>query len=232
MSFWEMLDYLRGINMASICLRLFLACLIGGIIGLERGKKKRPAGFRTHMLVCIGAAIAMMTNQYISTFLGESDFSRLGAQVISGIGFLGAGTIIVTGRQQVKGLTTAAGLWASACTGLAIGIGFYEGALIGALAIFGVIALLHKLDTLLYSNSPVLDIFVEAEDMSKITSMLTYFKAKSIRVSSFETSSDHLTAQNCVTAILTISGPKKCSHAELILELGSLDGILFVEEIG
>ena len=128
----DTLDYLRDINMVSIILRLSLAMIFGGIIGFDRGKKKRPAGFRTHILVCIGSALAMITNQYIVQVMGMGgDPTRLGAQVISGIGFLGAGTILVTGRQQVKGLTTAAGLWASACMGLALGIGFYEGAIIG-----------------------------------------------------------------------------------------------------
>ena len=105
--------------------RLLTATVCGGIIGIERGKKHRPAGFRTHMIVCLGAALTMILSIYITDMLvnvweiGYSqntriDISRLGAQVINGIGFLGAGTIIVTGRQQIKGLTTAAGLWASA----------------------------------------------------------------------------------------------------------------------
>ena len=123
--------------------RLILATVCGGMIGIERGRKHRPAGFRTHMIVCIGAALTMVLSVYISDMivnvwkLEESqikiDVSRLGAQVIHGIGFLGAGTIIVTGRQQIKGLTTAAGLWASACMGLAIGAGFYIGALVACI---------------------------------------------------------------------------------------------------
>ena len=131
------LEYLRGANLAATAFRLFLAMLFGGIIGLERGRRRRPAGFRTHILVCMGAALAMNISQYVAVTLGQTtDVSRLGAQVINGIGFLGAGTILVTGRQQVKGLTTAAGLWASACTGLAVGAGFYECVLIAFAMIF------------------------------------------------------------------------------------------------
>ena len=106
---------LAELSLWTVLLRIALSALCGGMVGLERGRKGRPAGFRTHILVCLGAALAMMTNQYIAESFSTGDPARLGAQVISGIGFLGAGTIIVTGQRQVKGLTTAAGLWASAC---------------------------------------------------------------------------------------------------------------------
>ena len=119
-------DFLYEINLLSVSLRLILALLFGGIIGLERGSNRHPAGFRTHILVCVGAALAMMTNQFILQQFDTGDPARLGAQVITGVGFLGVGTILVTGRHKIKGLTTAAGLWASACLGLAIGIGFYS----------------------------------------------------------------------------------------------------------
>lgn len=129
----ELTNYLREVNTASIILRLTLATICAGIIGLERGRKKRPAGLRTHILVCIGATLIMITGQYMRDILHiQDDVSRMGAQVISGIGFLGAGTIIVVGRNEVKGLTTAAGLWACACMGLAIGIGFMKALLFHA----------------------------------------------------------------------------------------------------
>ena len=124
------LEMINGYNTVSILFRLFLAVVCGGIIGFDRGRKRRPAGFRTYMIVCLGAALTMLISQHMFWRGYATDLSRLGAQVVSGIGFLGAGTIIVTGRQQIKGMTTAAGLWASACMGLAIGAGFYTGALI------------------------------------------------------------------------------------------------------
>lgn len=122
----ELLGSLRDLNVLSIAVRLLLAMVFGGTIGLERGIKQRAAGLRTHMLLCIGAASTMLVSQYLYASYGVGDPARLSAQVISGIGFLGAGTIIITRRNQVKGLTTAATLWATACMGLAVGVGFYE----------------------------------------------------------------------------------------------------------
>ena len=108
-------DGLRDVTTLSVFVRLACALICGGIIGIERSYKRRPAGFRTHILICIGAAITTLTSQYLYLNMHYfTDMARLGAQVVAGIGFIGAGTIIVTRRQRVKGLTTAAGLWTSA----------------------------------------------------------------------------------------------------------------------
>ncbi len=132
----------------SISVRLVLAFILGGLVGYEREKASRPAGFRTHILVCLGSALVMVTAEFIWREYSPAinlDPTRLGAQVISGIGFLGAGTIIRNG-SSVKGLTTAASLWAVACIGLAIGSGFYAGALIATLLIFLVLISLKKIE--------------------------------------------------------------------------------------
>ena len=119
-------DGLRSVTTLSVFVRLACAFICGGIIGIERSYKRRPAGFRTHILICIGAAITTLTSQYLYLNMHYfTDMARLGAQVVAGIGFIGAGTIIVTKRQNVKGLTTAAGLWTSAIIGLAFGGGFH-----------------------------------------------------------------------------------------------------------
>lgn len=141
-----MLAGFREVTLQAVVFRLVLSVLIGGILGFERGLKNRPAGLRTYVLVCVGATIVMLTNQYIYQNAGTGDPVRMGAQVISGIGFLGAGTIMVTPHNQIKGLTTAAGLWASACVGLALGIGAYEIAMIGGVTIFIVLTLLQHWD--------------------------------------------------------------------------------------
>ena len=111
-----------------IILRLFLAVLTGGLIGTERGRHGRAAGMRTHILVCLGATITAMTGIYVDSVMQNGDVMRLAAQVISGIGFLGAGMIVPKNGSIVKGLTTAAGVWATATIGIALGYGFYLGA--------------------------------------------------------------------------------------------------------
>ena len=120
----------------SAALKVFLALIVGGIIGMERGRQGRAAGMRTHILVCLGSALTAMIGLYASDVLGlGSDPLRISAQVVSGIGFLGVGTILIKGRFQITGLTTAAGLWASACMGLCIGAGFIEGAVVACVLI-------------------------------------------------------------------------------------------------
>ena len=141
-------DSLRDINMVSVSVRMLLAVVCGGVIGMEREYKRRPAGFRTHILICLGAAMTTLTSQFLYLNMHDyTDMARLGAQVVAGMGFIGAGTIIVTRRQRVKGLTTAAGLWASAIVGLALGGGFYEGGVFATLLILSAELLFSKLST-------------------------------------------------------------------------------------
>ena len=125
-------DPLRNMTFISLLVRLLAAVFCGTAIGLERSAKNRPAGFRTHILVCLGGAVASVTGHYM--YLGlklPADITRLSGQVITGLGFIGAGTIIITKKMTIKGLTTAAGLWTTGIIGLAIGSGFFEGGLLG-----------------------------------------------------------------------------------------------------
>ncbi|MBQ0079242.1 MAG: MgtC/SapB family protein, partial [Eubacterium sp.] len=160
------------VNIVSVTVRLLLALIIGGAIGLERGSHKHPAGFRTHILVCVGSALVMVTNQFcfdhFYMFTGNGDVVRMGAQVITGVGFLGAGTIMVAGRERIKGLTTAAGLWASACIGLACGIGFYSGAIVGALLIFLALTVLPRVEKFFYGRSRALNLYIEVNTVSSM----------------------------------------------------------------
>lgn len=129
-------DSLRGLDYGSLLFRLLITVLCGAAIGTERSMKNRPAGFRTHILVCLGGAVAAITGNYL--YLGlhlPADVTRISSQVITGLGFIGAGTIIVTGSSDIKGLTTAAGLWATGIIGLSIGSGFYEGGLLATLLV-------------------------------------------------------------------------------------------------
>ncbi len=231
-TYMEAISYLRELNLISIVVRLSLAAICAGVIGIERGQKRRPAGFRTHILVCMGATLVMITNQYMADVLGmDTDPSRMGAQVISGIGFLGAGTIIVVGRNQVKGLTTAAGLWACACMGLAIGIGFYEGAIISCLFVFGVMTGLHNMDNYVQANSKVMEIYVEFEDLSGLTTFLKYLKDKGAKVSNMEVQKIKRDGYQQVGSIMTVRLQEKYNHAEQLLEFNNIEGVHSIEEI-
>lgn len=134
-----------------LILRLLLSALVGGLIGLEREANNRPAGFRTHILVSIGSALIMLVSSQAFIGLGHSDPSRLAAQVISGIGFLGAGTIIRDG-SNIKGLTTAASIWVCSGLGLAIGAGYYVGGLVTAGITFASLTLLNKIEQTVLSK--------------------------------------------------------------------------------
>ncbi|HIW14528.1 MAG: MgtC/SapB family protein [Acutalibacteraceae bacterium] len=160
------------VNLFSVTLRLALSLVMGGLLGMEREQKQRPAGFRTYMLVCMGSALVMLTGQYVAESMNMDDVMRMGAQVVSGVGFLGAGTIIVTGHQQVKGLTTAAGIWASACLGLAVGIGFYSGAIVGCALILLVLKGFHFLEQRISQRSRVINVFAELESLSDLGILL------------------------------------------------------------
>lgn len=220
-----------NIGIPSIVLRLLLAVICGGIIGFERGKMRRAAGFRTHILVCLGSAIAMLTNQYIVEVFHSGDMSRIGAQVISGIGFLGAGTIIVTNNQRVRGLTTAAGLWASACMGLAIGIGFYRGALIGCFFIFLVITIFHRLDDWFVRHSNIRDLYIELENITSLRKVFDYLKEHEYRIYSYEFTKSKSLEGKASGIVISIRIPYKFDQTAFYEEISNIDGITYVDEL-
>ncbi len=215
-----------------IVLRLALACICGGVIGSDRIKKRRPAGLKTHILVCIGATLAMITNDYIwQVYGGISDPARLGAQVISGIGFLGAGTIIVTGRQQVKGLTTAAGLWASASMGLAIGVGYYSAAIIGCVFIFIVMAAVQKIDNVILANSHYMELYVEFSDTADIKPFIQCLKENNYKLLSFHLLTPSQVYEMPMAAMVTLHAKGKNGHEGVIDLISQLKGVIAIEEV-
>ena len=216
-------------NTASIVFRLALAIVCGGIIGFDRGRKRRPAGFRTHMIVCLGAALTMLISQHMFWRGYATDLSRLGAQVVSGIGFLGAGTIIVTGRQQIKGLTTAAGLWASACMGLAIGAGFYWGAFVGFLLILLTMTLLSFLESKLIASARNVNIFVEYSSSSDIGNVIEGIKRLGVKIYDVEIRRGRSDAYP--STVISLKLPKGLPHAALMAEVASTAGVKSVEEV-
>ncbi len=224
-------DFQRvNIDVLTISVRLVVALICGGIIGLERERKRRPAGFRTHILICIGAAMTTLTSQYIISQGFNTDVARLGAQVIAGIGFIGAGTIIVTKRKSVKGLTTAAGLWASAIVGLCSGAGFIEGALITTVIIIIAELVLARFEYFVISNSSTTTIFVEYSDTSKLTSIVETVKDNSSYIRDIEITKSN-SENNTSCAIFSIQMPRRKSHEKLINLISNIEGVVSVEEL-
>lgn len=221
----------RELTFLSLTLRILLAILLGGIIGLERGMKNRPAGLRTYMLVCLGACMVMMTNQFVYQVYRVGDPVRMGAQVISGIGFLGAGTIIITSRNQIKGLTTAAGLWACACAGLALGIGLYEVALIGSLAMFLVLTVLHELDYRMRMKTRQMDLYVELKEGRTVGEFLDVVRSKGFEPSNFVMQRDQFKGTGITAFNVTLKAPKRSDHGQMRHLLEEMDCISFIDEL-
>ena len=226
------LEYLRELNVASIALRIVLAMAVGGLIGIERGKQGRAAGMRTHILVCVGAALTVMIGFYARDVLEitNSDPLRISAQVISGIGFLGVGTILIKGRFQITGLTTAACVWATATIGLALGAGFYEGAILAFAAIFLTVTLLHKLEYKLGKHQRRFGMYVEIssdKDIRKtIDHLETAYSASGIQVTSPRSG----LAGNVGIEANISSKKNENPPAKISRELEELDYIVFAVE--
>ena len=181
------MDYLREINIGSVAFRLVLAMIIGGIIGIERGKQGRAAGMRTHILVCLGATLSTLIGFFVTSELALStDPLRVAAQVISGIGFLGMGTILIKGRFQITGLTTAAGLWCAAAIGISLGAGFYEGALIASVCATLTITVVHRLEYTINKKYRRFGIYVEIRSDAAVRSTIDFltesFKISDVQV--------------------------------------------------
>ena len=235
--------YLRQLNIESMMLRILLAMLMGGVIGFDRELKHRPAGFRTYMLVAMGAAVTMILSQYLDLMLTtewldsfnavgrKTDAARLGAQVISGIGFIGTGTILVTSRNEVKGLTTASGLWASACMGLAIGAGFYEGMFIGFILILLSMTLLPLVENVVLSGARNMNIYIELDSIENLGGVVNRMKADGLSLYDIEIDREQHGSISQINGLFSVRLPKKQPHTEILAMLSTLDGIIAIDEV-
>jgi len=230
----EFLNYIRfteGFNMWGAVLRMVIAMVCGGIIGIEREYKRRPAGFRTHILICLGASMTTLTSQYLFLEMNWfTDLARLGAQVIAGMGFIGAGTIIVTRRRQVKGLTTAAGLFVSAIVGLAVGAGYFEAALIATALILVIELLLSRFEYFIMSTSRSINLYVEYKENQGLVEMTEYMRTHKVGVIDLHITKSGAASQN-PCAIFSLDLPKKLSHDKLMTALSGIAGVVSVEEL-
>ena len=237
------LDFLREMTFTSVAFRLLLAMFFGGMLGIERQTKRRPAGFRTYMLVCLGATLTMLLGQYEYTQLVTSwaglasqigakiDVSRFGAQVINGIGFLGAGTIMVNGRKEVKGLTTAAGLWASACMGLAIGAGFYECVILGFAMIIAVARLLPRIESVVLERARNMNLYVEFRNLDHMGEIITAIKELDIQIYEVNIQKAREEKSKNPGAVFSLRLGGKQPHTQVISKLSEFDFVYLIEEI-
>jgi putative Mg2+ transporter-C (MgtC) family protein len=231
MTFNEIIEGFRDVNAVGVAVRFTLALLCGGIIGLERESKRRSAGFRTHTLVCIGATLTTLVGLFLYKSGLSTDPTRLGAQVISGMGFLGAGTIIVTTRRQVKGLTTAAGLWTSAIIGLAIGAGYYEAAVIGVVIVILAALVLSKLEYYIMASAKRMNIYVEFDSPDMLDRLVEGFERRDIKVIDIEFIKQRTASGVRFSAVLTLVFRKRQRHDNILSELSQFDGVYSVEEL-
>lgn len=219
----DIIESLREFNYLTICIRLVLAIIAGGIIGNERGRHGSAAGLRTHILVCIGAAMTALTGYYIYDTLNISgDVMRLAAQVVSGIGFLGAGMIIVKNGNMVTGLTTAAGMWATAAIGIALGYGFYSGAIIATVACFITAAFLSRLER---RRKETAHIYVEVDLSNKISDITNVIMNEIDSEALIESVSPKSNVPNSLGLYITVSKPSSVQQIRERIE--QIDGVRF-----
>lgn len=227
----QVFDSLRMMTFTSIALRMLLAVVCGGAVGIEREYKRRPAGFRTHILICMGACMTTLTSQYLYLCMGYfTDMARLGAQVIAGIGFIGAGTIIVTRQQRVKGLTTAAGLWSTAIIGLALGAGFFEISIFATFLILMAEIVFSKIAYGIMDSAPEINLYLEYTDATCLDSVLQLFREKNVKVQNMEITRT-LMEHNNACAIFDLRLHKKYKVNDLVQDINSFPNVAQVNEL-
>lgn len=222
------IDSMREFTMASIAFRLVLATLLSALMGSERGRRGRAAGLRTHILVCVGATLASMTGIYIVQELKiASDASRIAAQVISGIGFLGAGTILVKNGSTITGLTTAACVWATGAIGLAIGYGFYEAAVIATVITYLTIKLLSNFEHKHALLGKECSLYIEFTEANKLNDVIFSMKERNYLVDSIALAPSKTNLPNSIAATLTIKAKKKVNVQDVLADVNKIDGVNF-----
>ena len=225
----ESFSFFREMTPLSVMLRILIAVVFGGLVGLEREYKRRPAGFRTHILICLGACITTMTSQFLVMVMDYPvDLSRLGAQVVAGIGFIGAGTIIVTREQRVKGLTTAAGLWSCAILGLAVGAGFLESAIICVCLILLAELLFVKLEDWLLRNSREYILYIEYSGAACLDEILSCLQEKHARINSMEVTR---TGSGGANVFFYIRTSQRMGIRQLNEAIAAISGVSTVEKL-
>ena len=225
-------EFFSELTTESMAVRLVLATLMGALIGMERASKRYAAGIRTFALVCLGSALATVTAIYLGSLSGgDADVGRIPGQVLTGIGFLGAGTIMVTDRKQVRGLTTAAGLWVTSTMGIAIGAGFIWGAVICMVLILFTTWLMHYISRYVVSHTRRLELYVEI-DKAGVSGLLQYIREKEYLIVSMERRKDPVLLDGDIELRIEIDLTKQYYHPRLLDDIMDVPGVHYIEEIG
>ena len=228
----EFIQYVEEWNNVSIALRLILATFFGGMIGLERSAQKHNTGTRTFALVCLGGALAVMVNLYLGKFSGcTADVGRIPAQVVSGIGFLGAGSILVTGRNQIKGLTTAASVWVTAIMGMALGAGFIWASCLCFVLIFISNKLLQKVSHHGEDYNRLMSLYFEVEKTKGIQKLRRDLTEKGYKITSMNKTKQKPLNVTDVVVLVELDLLRKQSHREILDYLSGLDYVDYLEEV-
>lgn len=231
MNIWNwFVETTAGWSTLGVVFRLLSALIVGLTVGIDREMKRRGAGIKTHVLVCLGAALVMITSQYLmENFDGSTDISRMDAQVISGVGFLGVGTIIVTGRNQVRGLTTAASLWVCACVGLAAGAGYIVGVLITLALLIFTLRILGKLDVVVHRHAKVFDLYLEFIDNKGLTQFVEKMREERHKISMLQIGKGDV--NEGPNAVVSLEIQDHAKRATLLDDIRCLEYVRFVEEL-
>lgn len=232
----EILHPLREITILTVFIRLFLATLCGGLIGLEREINRSPAGLRTHILICLGACMTTITSQYMFYYLGLfTDVTRLGAQVVAGVGFIGTGTIVVTKKHQIRGLTTAAGIWTASIIGLVLGAGFYEGGILATLTVLFVRFYAPRVSAHVSDRQSEYIFYVEYKNSRALEHIISVIRSYGIDIKSLETAktkrSDSNNTESCALISLHFKNKSSVTPEKLNVALLTNEDVVFVKEV-
>ena len=218
------IQYLSEVSTLTVIFRLFLSTILGGIIGFERGKHGRAAGFRTHIILCVGAALTSLVGVYCAEELGlTSDPMRIAAQVVSGIGFLGAGAIILKNKTTITGLTTAAGMWTTAVIGIAAGAGFYTGAITGAVLLFCTTTFFTMFEK---ARKSIINVYVEIADANNTNRVIDELYKKCDGITDIQIHSPKAKINGAVALVVVVD--REHSEAQKIVhQMQEIDGVIF-----
>ena len=232
MTFAMIIDYLQSTDSIAVAIRLVIATVFGGLVGWERIIKHHSAGIKTHALVSLGSASATALNIYLAMIPGlNADASRIPAGVVSGIGFIGAGTIIVTGRKQIKGLSTAATVWVTSCMGMAIGAGYLEIGFVCLIMVGFSNILLKQLSNKVEGYSKFMNIYIEVNKNRGVNKLRNLLSDNGFSIISMTKSKEKTLQSSDTGLILDLDLGRNKSHDEVLNVLSNEEFVNYVEEV-